>query len=229
MIRAILMDFNGVVINDEPLQCKSYQEVLKGEGINFTEEDYLKCCGMDDVRFVRQQFKNAGKDVADEKVSELIQNKTVAWRKIVDAEMPLFEGVDNFIKKCAQRFAVGIVSMANRGEIEYILQRTALADNFSAIVSAEDVSECKPDPECYLQGFKKLDEIRMAQGHYPLVHRECLVIEDTPQGIRAAKSAGMKVLAVTNTFDEKALRAAGADSVTKNLDDWMPESLAQTF
>lgn len=229
MIRAILMDFNGVIINDEPLQCRSYQEVLKADGISFTEEDYYKCCGMDDARFVREQFKNAGKEVTDETVKEIIGKKTAAWRKIVDAEMPLFEGVENFIKKCARRYAVGIVSMANRGEIEHILERTALADSFAAIISAEDVSDCKPNPECYLKGFQKLDENRMTEGHYPLVHRECLVIEDSPQGVLAAKRAGMRVLAVTNTFDEKTLRKAGADSVTKNLDDWMPESIAQTF
>lgn len=228
-IRAILMDFNGVIIDDEPLQLKAYQEILKDDGINFTEEDYYKCAGMDNARFVRQQFKNAGKEVADERLDEIITRKTESWKKIVDAEMPLFEGVENFIKKCSERFAMGIVSMADRREIEHILMQTALADSFTTIISAEDVSECKPNPECYIKGFQKLDAVRIAQGHYPLVHRECLVIEDAPAGIKAAKTAGMKVLAVTNTFDEKTLREAGADSVTKNLDDWMPESLALVF
>ena len=229
MIRAILMDFNGVIINDEPLQLKAYQGILKEEGIIFSEQDYYNCSGMDDVRFVRRQFELAGKDVADDRVNELISQKTANWRKIVDAEMPLFEGVENFIKKCDKRFAVGIVSMAKREEIEYILERNALGDSFSAVISAEDVSDCKPNPECYIKGFQQLDVIRMKQGHYPLVHRECLVIEDTPQGVQAGKQAGMRVLAVTNTFDEKALREAGADSVTNNLNDWMPESIAQTF
>lgn len=229
MIRAILMDFNGVIIDDEPLQLKSYQEVLKDEGIVFTEGDYYKCCGMDDATFVRAQFANAGKTVDDEKVRGLIERKTAAWRKIVDVETPLFEGVENFIKKCSRRFAVGIVSMANRREIEHILTRTALADNFTCVISAEDVSDCKPNPECYIRGFQKLDAAGINAGHHPLVHRGCLVIEDTPQGVRAGKAAGMKVLGVTNTFDEKILREAGADSVTKNLNDWMPDSIARAF
>lgn len=230
MIRAVLLDFNGVIINDEPLQLQSYQEILKGEGVSFTEEEYYECAGMDDLRFVQEQFKRkAGKEISDEKANKIIARKTDAWKKIVEAKIPLFEGVENFIKKCARRFAVGIVSMAKREEIEHILMRTGLADSFTAIISAEDITECKPNPECYLEGFKRLDAARMSQGHYPLVHRECLVIEDAPAGVRAGKSAGMKVLAVTNTFDEKTLREAGADSVTGNLDDWMPESLAQTF
>lgn len=229
MIRAILLDFNGVIINDEPLQLKAYQEILQDEGISFTEKDYYDCAGMDDLRFVRERFKIAGKDLTDDKVNEIISRKTANWKKIVEEEIPLFEGVENFIKKCAKRFAVGIVSMAKREEIEHVLMRTGLADHFTAIISAEDISECKPNPESYLEGFRKLDAARMGEGHYPLVHRECLVIEDTPAGVIAGKRAGMKVLAVTNTFDEKPLREAGADSVTKNLDDWMPESIAQTF
>lgn len=229
MIRAIIMDFNGVIINDEPLQLKAYQEILKDDGVIFTEEDYYKCAGMDNARFVRQQFKNAGKEVAGERVGEIITRKTANWKSQVDKEIPIFEGVENFIRKCSQRFAMGIVSMADHKEIEYILMQTALADSFAAVVSADDVKECKPNPEGYIKGFQKLDAIRIKQGHNPLVHRECLVVEDAPAGIRAAKAAGMKVLAVTNTFDEKTLREAGADSVTKNLDDWMPESIAQVF
>ncbi|MGI9035785.1 MAG: HAD family hydrolase [Pyrinomonadaceae bacterium] len=229
MISTILFDFNGVIINDEPLRLKAYQEILKTDGVNFTEQDYYKCAGMDHERFVREQFKNAGKDVADERVNEIKVQKTESWKKQVDAEMPLFAGVENFIKKCAKRFALGIVSMANREEIEYVLTQTGLAGEFTAIISAEEIGECKPNPECYIKGYKKLDAARLAEGHYPLLHRECLVIEDTPAGIEAAKRAKMKVLAVTNTFDEKLLREAGADSVTKNLDDWMPESIALTF
>lgn len=229
MIRAILMDFNGVIINDEPLNYQAYQQILKNENINLTEEDYYHCTGMNDVSFVRQQFKNAGQSVDDEKVKALTQQKTVEWRKLVDKEIPIFENVENFIKKCEKRFAMGVVSMAKREEIEHILMHTGLADSFSTIISAEDVETHKPDPECYLKGFKELDSMRANEGHYPLVHRECLVIEDTPQGIQAAKRAGMKVLAVTNTFDEKTLRDAGADSVTDNLNDWMPDSIAQVF
>lgn len=228
-IRAILMDFNGVIINDEPLHCQAYQQILKNHDISLAEADYYNCTGMDDKSFVRAQFKRVGKDVDDEKVKEITAEKTVAWRELVKEEIPIFESVENFVKKCEKRFALGIVSMAKREEIEHILERTGLKDSFTTIISAEDSSSHKPDPECYIKGFQNLDATRVSEGHYPLVHRECLVIEDTPQGIQAAKNAGMKVLAVTNTFEENVLREAGADSVTNNLNDWMPESIAQVF
>src|SRR6478609_104016 len=112
MIRAILMDFNGVIINDEPLHFQAYQEILKGEGINITQKDYYACTGMDDKSFVRTQYKNAGKEISDEKVAEITAKKTEGWRKLTDGEIPLFENIENFIKKCEKRFALGIVSMA---------------------------------------------------------------------------------------------------------------------
>lgn len=229
MIRAVLMDFNGVIINDEPIQMKAYQEILKPEGIELTEEQYYSCVGMDDKTFLKHNFKHFGKDLAEEKIGELREKKTAAWRKIVDEEIPLFPGVENFIRKCSNRFAMGIVSMANRAEIEYILEKTGLRENFTEIISAEDVTACKPDPQAYVEGFRRLDEKRLAQGHYPLLRKECVVIEDVPQGIQAGKAAGMPVLGVTNTFDAEALRQAGADSVTHSLEDWMPESLVQVF
>lgn len=229
MIRAILMDFNGVIINDEPIQMKAYQEILKAEDIDLTEEQYYACGGMDDATFLRHHYKRDEKELTEEKIIELRGKKTASWRKIVDEEIPLFPGAENFIKKCDKRFAMGIVSMANRAEIEYILEKTNLRESFTAIISAEDVTVCKPDPQAYINGFRLLDKNRLAQGHYPLLRRECLVIEDVPQGIQAGKAAGMPTLAVTNTFDAKTLREAGANSVTHSLEDWMPDSLVQVF
>ena len=228
-IRAVLMDFNGVIINDEPIQMKAYQDLFNAEGIELTEADYLACGGMDDVTFLKHNYKRVGKDLSDEKIAELKAGKTAGWRKIIDKEIPIFEGVENFVKKASTRFALGIVSMANREEIEYILDKTGLRENFSAIISANDVTECKPSPQAYLEGFRRLDKLRISEGHHPLTHKECLVIEDVPQGIRAGKSAGMPVLAVTNTFDAETLRKAGADAVTQTLADWMPESMVQVF
>lgn len=229
MIKAILFDFNGVIINDEPLQMKAYQEILKDENIPFSEEDYYSCMGMDDATFVEEIYRRAGKKPETNKVLEITQVKTNRWREMIASEVPIFEGVDDFIKKMAQDFALGIVSMAKREEIEFVLEQTNLSRYFSTIVSAEDIEQCKPHPECYLRGFNAIDRYRMSQSGLPMVHSECLVIEDAPQGIRAAKAARLKALGVTNTVSAGELRAAGADAVAKNLDDWMPESIRLVF
>jgi beta-phosphoglucomutase len=229
MIKAILFDFNGVIIDDERLQMQAYQEVLKGEGIDLTEEDYFSCLGMDDKTFIAAAYKRAGKELETNKDLEITQAKSLKWRDLVAEEVPLFDGVENFIHKMSNNFTLGIVSMARREEIEYVLERTGLKNCFSVIVSAEDVTACKPDPQCYRLGFRLIDAARTAQGHLPINHDDCLVIEDSPQGIMAAKGADLMTLGVTNTVSADKMREAGADSIAKNLNDWMPSSVRRVF
>jgi len=229
MIKAILMDFNGVIIDDEPVQMRAYQEILKGDGIDLSEADYYSALGMDDRRFVEAAYRRVGKDADPEKVTEITGLKTAKWREMIEKELPLFDGIGNFIEKMAREFALGIVSMARREEIDLVLTRAGLAKYFSVIVSAADVSVCKPDPECYREGFRMLDSVRTSRGHLPITHRECLAIEDSPPGITAAKSAGLATLGVTSTVSADEMRAAGADAVAVRLDDWMPDSIRRVF
>jgi beta-phosphoglucomutase len=229
MIKAILMDFNGVIIDDEPIQMKAYQEILAKENITLTEEDYYSCLGMDDKTFVAAAFQRAKKEPEANKILEITIAKTNRWRELVADELPIFEGVADFIKKMEKDFALGIVSMAKREEIEFVLEKAGLRNSFAVIISAEDVENCKPNPECYLTGFNAIDSYRIKRQHLPMVHGECLVIEDTPPGIQAAKGARLQALGVTNTVSAEELRKAGADAVTKNLDDWMPDSARRVF
>lgn len=229
MIKAILFDFNGVIIDDEPVQMRAYQEILKGEDIDLTEDDYYACLGKDDRRFIEAAFDRAGKTADPEKVAEIAQLKTEKWREMTENDLPLFDGIQNFVEKMSREFSLGIVSMAKPEEIVSVLDRSGMSGHFSIIVSADDVTNCKPDPECYRTGFRLIDSFRTASGHLPMTQRECLVIEDAPPGIAAAAAAGLATLGVTNTVDGDALRAAGAEAVAVKLDDWMPESIRRVF
>ncbi len=229
MIKAILMDFNGVIIDDEPLHMQAYQEILKGEGIDLTEEDYYASLGMDDRAFVEAAHRRAGREISEVNSQKIIELEAEKWRSLVEREIPLFEGAENFVRKMEKDFALGIVSMARREQIEFVLERVNLKDCFSIIVSSEDVSNHKPNPECYRKGFALLDAARTRRGHNPISQGECLVVEDAPQGIMAGKSAGLKTLGITNTVDAKSLREAGADVVSKSLSDWMPDSIRLVF
>lgn len=229
MIKAILFDFNGVIIDDEPIQMRAYQEILAAEGIVLTEESYFSRLGMDDVTFIEDIYREADKKPETNKVLEITLAKSAKWREIIADELPLFAGVADFIKKMAQDFALGIVSMARREEIEYVLDRAALREYFPVIISAEDVENHKPHPEIFIKGFNALDSYRIRQQHLPMVHGECLVIEDSPPGIAGAKAARLQALGVTNTVSAEELRVAGADAVAKNLDDWMPGSVRCVF
>lgn len=229
MIKAILMDFNGVIINDEPLQMQAYKDVLTAEGVEVTEESYLASLGMDEAAFVRNAYRLCGKECNEARVPELIAAKQAAWREMIDKELPFFEGVANFVAKCAQEFTMGIVSMAPLAEIELVLERARLTKYFSTIVSAENVTNHKPDPECFRIGFQMIDTRRTSVGHLPITHDECLVIEDSPPGIQAARNADLPALGVANTVSAEALRAAGAGAVATDLRDWFPESIRLVF
>jgi len=228
MIRAIFFDFNGVIIDDETIQMKAYQEVLSGHEIALTEELYFGALGMDDRTFVRSMFEHAKKPLSDTLLEEVLGAKTDLHRQMIE-ELPLFPGVLTFLKAASREFQLGLVSMANLVEVSYVFQRANLTPLFSVIVTAEDASVCKPAPDCYLTGLLKLNELRQQERELPLLASECLAIEDSPPGIQSARAAGMRTLGVTNTVSEGALRAVGADVVTASLADWTVDAVKRLF
>jgi HAD superfamily hydrolase (TIGR01509 family) len=229
MIRAILFDFNGVIIDDEPLQLKAYQELLGPEGVALSEADYYDCLGMDDATFVRAAFARAGREVSGAQLLALVERKTEAHRRLIEGELPLFPGVVTFVRAAARVWQLGVVSMARRVEIDHVLGRAGLAESFAAVVSAEDVSACKPDPACNLRALELLNAKRRAAGQPQLAAADCLVIEDSPPGVESARAAGMRTLGVTNTVAADRLRAAGADVVTADLSDWTTDAVYHVF
>jgi phosphoglycolate phosphatase/beta-phosphoglucomutase len=229
MIGAIFFDFNGVIIDDEPLQMTAYQELLAEQGIELTENDYYGSLGMDDETFVRAAFERGQKTLADDLLASLLADKVVLHRKLIEDELPLFPGIVTFLKAASRHYSLAVVSMATLEEIAYVLDRARLRSLFSMIVSAEDVNACKPAPDCYLIALEKLNEKRRAERMLPLLANECLVIEDSPPGIEAGRGAGMRTLGVTNTVSEEQLRAAGADVVTASLADWTVDAVHHVF
>ena len=229
MIQALLFDFNGVIIDDEPLQMKAYQKILGEFGIELTSEQYYASMGMDDKAFMRAAFARGEKTLTTSVMNESIERKSEIHRGLIEDVLPLFPGVMTFIKAAARRYQLGLVSMARRVEIDYVLQRARLANLFTVTVSAEQVSKHKPDPESYKLAFDMLNEARRASRKLPLLANECLVIEDASQGIEAARALGMRTLGVSNTVSEAALRAAGAEVVTSGLADWAVETIELVF
>ncbi len=229
MIQAIFFDFNGVIIDDEPLQCQAYQEVFQPYGVALTEEQYYEALGMDDRIFVQTAFDRAGKELTAEARQAITVAKSEIHRRLMTDDLPVFAGIRTFLNAASRVFSLGLVSMATREEIKYVLDRARLETFFKVVVSAEDVNACKPAPDCYLFGLEKLNEIRVATALTPLLAAECLSIEDSPPGVEAGRAAGMRTLGVTNTVSESKLRAAGADVVTQQLSDWNVHSVRHVF
>jgi HAD superfamily hydrolase (TIGR01509 family) len=229
MIRAIFFDFNGVIIDDERLQLRAYQAIMRDHDIELPEEWYFDALGMDDRTFVRAIFERAQKPLKDEILESVLAAKTQLHREMIADELPLLPGIPTFLKAAARHFSLGLVSMANATEVGYVFERAGLGPLFAVVVTAEHVSVCKPAPDCYRTGLRLLNEKRQQERQLPLLPEECLAIEDSPPGIQSARSAGMRTVGVTNTVTDGALRAAGAEVVTPSLADWTVDAVRYLF
>jgi HAD superfamily hydrolase (TIGR01509 family) len=229
MIHAIFFDFNGVIINDERIHLKAYREVLAAAGVELTDADYFASLGMDDMAFVRAAFRRVNKPLTDELARDMINREHELHRAIIKDDLPVASGIVAFIKQLARLYDLGIVSMAERSEIDHVLDLAGIKQQFPVIVSAGKDLNHKPAPDCYLLALKLLNDLRRAARKLPALASECVVIEDAPPGIEAARAAGMRTIGVTTTVSGKALREAGADIVTPNLGDWNADAVHHLF
>jgi len=229
MIHAILFDFNGVIIDDEKIHLKAYREVLLAENVALTDEDYFASLGMDDAAFVRAAYARGGQPLTGEVMHALIKREHELHREFITNDLPVPAGVVTFIKAAARQYQLGIVSMAERSEIDYVLGLAGLDKQFSIIVSARPGLKHKPAPDCYERALELLNQRRRDARELPLLANECLAIEDAPPGIEAARAAGMHTVGVTSTVSESLLREAKADIVTPNLSDWTTDAVHHLF
>ncbi len=209
MLRAILFDFDGVIVDSEPLHMAAMNEVLGLYGVPQVSRDYYyeNMLGLDDRGLFRDAFARAGVPLPAEKVADLIAEKSERFLGMAGREPIVLPGAGEFIGSVAGRYLLAICSGALRREIEAILRAAGLLRYFGVIVAADDVQRGKPDPEGYQLAMKRLQEKwRVAP---PLEPRECLVIEDSLPGIEAGKEAGMTCLAVATLVQGESAVAGG--------------------
>lgn len=214
MLRAVIFDFNGIIVDDEPIHFKLFQRVLAEEGIALTEEAYYaRYLGFDDRGAFMAGFRDNHHALTDPKLAELIDRKAAYYQQAICDHVVIFPGVKTLLHGLAPVVPLGVASGALRHEIVTILRTAGLLNYFQAIVSAEDVEQGKPEPEIFMKALAKLNA-----GASPQIEpAECIVIEDSKEGIRGARSAGMKCLAVTNSHPAELL--GEADAVVKSLEE----------
>lgn len=223
-LKAIIFDFNGVIVDDEPLHLELFRRVLSEEGVALSDEDYhAKYLGYDDRGCFVAALTDAGKVEAAMNaafIHELIERKAAYYCRAIEERFLLFPGVVELVKRLAERYPLAIVSGALRGEIELVLARGGIRECFGVIIAAEDVSACKPDPEGYV---KALAALNVQAGAVAIRPDECLVIEDSIAGVEAARAAGMRIAAVTNSYTAEELSVA--DAIVTTLAGFEPERL----
>jgi len=209
MLRAVIFDFNGIIVNDEPIHFRLFQRVLDEEGIPLTEEDYYaRYLGFDDRGAFIAGYRDHHRELNDAKLAELVERKAVYYQEAIRNHVEIFPGVKDLVTALARTLPLAVASGALRHEIETILSTITLRSHFRAVVSAEDVHTGKPEPEIFLKALAALNVA--FDDRNTIAATDCLVIEDSKEGIRGARRAGMKCLAVTNSHPAALLGEASA-------------------
>jgi beta-phosphoglucomutase len=202
-LRAAIFDFDGVLVNSEPLHFRALREALLPEGISIDEEAYAnQYLAYDDRGAIRLALGNHAKPADRAKIEEVAARKAELFDGWLPG-IPFFAGARELVRRLADAMPVAIASGALTREIEVMLKGGGMHDAFGAIVGADQVKNGKPHPEPYLVAMQRIAD--KAPGLAP---EECLVFEDSPPGIASALAAGMKVVAVTNSYPAQKLGAA---------------------
>ena len=228
-VRCVIFDFNGVIVDDEPLHCQAFAETLSEKNLLLTEQEYFNhFLGIEDRLWFQTFFDHKKIPITSSELDRLVEIKAVRYMALLKDRLKqdpllLFPGVFSLIRGFQEKIKIplAINSGALRSEIDLILQKAGLTDDFVIIVSADEVEKGKPHPEGYLLAYKKIREI--FSGYSDLRPDECLVLEDAPVGIKAAKAAGMTCIAVAHYRPTEQL--AEADRVLSDLIGICPTTL----
>lgn len=228
MIRAVIFDFNGVLVDDESVHFALFREVLGQEGVVITADDYHgRYLGLDDRGCFEAALLDAGQGADRARLDALIARKAKRYFEVAGRGLRFFPGAAGCLAALADGFPLAINSGALRPEIEFALDLLGRRDAVAVIVSAEETARCKPDPEGYTLALEGLR--RCGRAPADLDAGSCLVIEDSLAGIESAKGAGMWAVGVPNTYDRDALLRAGADDVIAGLPEFTPAWIASRF
>jgi len=207
LIEAVVFDLDGVLLQSEEVWDAVRENYVRERGGRYDEEVQRAMMGMSAPEWSRFLHEAARvPDDMDEINSEVVRRMLDAYRR----ELPLLPGAVAAVRRTADAFPLALASSSNREVFEEVLELAGLTKCFSATVSSEEVERGKPAPDVYLEAARRL-------GVDP---KRCAAVEDSHAGIRSAKTAGMRVVAIPNAAyppDEEALELA--DAVVRSLDD----------
>jgi HAD superfamily hydrolase (TIGR01509 family) len=185
MIRAIFWDNDGVLVDTEKLYFQATRELLLSTGVTLTEALFQRIS----LSEGRSAFSLAAdKGVSQEVIDRLHEARNRRYTELLSEGVRIMEGVEETLAELQGKIVMGIVTSSRREHFETMHQRTGLLSHFNFILTREDFTLSKPDPEPYLRAMEKC-------GYGP---DECLVVEDSPRGLASARAAGIRCLVVPN-------------------------------
>ncbi|MBT3200014.1 MAG: HAD family phosphatase [Phycisphaerales bacterium] len=218
---ALIFDFDGVIVDSEPVHLATFQEVLRSEGINLSHDDYYeKYLGFDDYDCFKHVGEDFNKPFTEDKIRELTEAKTQLVLNVFQTSVTALPGAVELIRQTAQTgVPMAICSGSLRQEIEVASTSIGVRDCFQVIVAAEDVQKGKPDPEGYRLAIQQLAPF--AKSGPEAV--KTVVIEDSPAGIESARALGIQVLAVSTSYPTSELTSA--NRIVTSLTEITPTEL----
>jgi HAD superfamily hydrolase (TIGR01509 family) len=209
---AVVLDFDGVIVNSEPVHLRALQAVLAREGASLSARDYYgRYVGLSDHDTFVSIARDFGLSWDAAVIDTLVTEKSASVQRLLDERSPLFDGAAERIRRLAADLPLAIASGALRPEIEQVLSRARLLDFFGVIIAAGDTPRGKPSPDPYQAAIARLSLVVGRR----LDPARSVAVEDTLQGLAAARAAGLKTIAVTTTYPASALRLA--DEVTTDI------------
>lgn len=200
-LKAVLFDFNGIIIDDEPVHHQLIDQILIKENLRPQPGEFQQfCLGRRDRACLSDLLTRRGRVVSETYLLQLLNQKAQAYQHELEKleKLPLYPGLEELIFQLrARELKLAVVTGAVTREVELVLNRATLAAYFTVIVAGDDIKTSKPEPDGYLLAVERLNHL------YPdlnLQASECLAIEDTLAGIQAAKRAGIPVVGVANTY-----------------------------
>jgi beta-phosphoglucomutase len=221
VIKAVVFDFDGVIANSEPLHYLAFQEVLREAGVVLSKEDYYQSyLGYDDVGVFRAVAVAHRLDWDRARIGGFVAQKAVCLERLERERQVLFPGAEAAIARLGSMLPLAIASGALRAEILRVLDHAGLTRFFRAIVAAEDTPVSKPAPDPYIRAVQLLG----ADIGAPLAPQDCVAIEDSHWGLESARKAGLRTIAITNTYPASALQFA--DLTIDTLDALTTDTLS---
>jgi len=179
---------NGVITDDEEIHELATQNIFNTIGFDVTPEIYRKyCLGRTDLaafRDVLEQFEINGQNLGN-----LIELKSIQYQKLIAGNLKTYPGIVKLIKDLYQKYPLALTSSSTFDEVQTVMDELNIGSLFKVLITSRDVAHGKPHPEPYLLTAEKLG----------VAPANCLVIEDSENGVKSAKSAGMKCIAISNT------------------------------
>ncbi|HEY92225.1 MAG TPA: HAD family phosphatase [Dehalococcoidia bacterium] len=204
MSKAVIWDMDGVIADTAPYHFKAWQEVFRKREVNFNEEDFRRNFGQRNDTIISNVL---GEGLSPSEIDAIAGEKEIDFRQRVSQHIKPLPGAIKLIKSLGKHgFKIALASSAPTENIRLVTQGLGINNYFQSIVSGRDVTEGKPNPQVFLLAAKKL-------GVKP---KNCIVIEDAVAGITAAKRAGMRCLAITNTRPKTSL--VEADLIVDTLE-----------